>query len=283
MNGFWYSVEPKDALREDALSASEEVFHFRVQKTSEDSCVKLAKGMRFIWSATPELVAEKPSVGKRLLTWPFLECKRIDYGGREMSKAVLISIRPKWCEKIASGEKTVEVRKTRPKLETPFKCYIYRTKAAVSHIINGKWAKMEVGGTVIGEFTCDRIHKIQKRGIPENFDYCYLSLNRWGNDDIAAEIKVISASCVSREELNAYGAATPFLYGWHISDLKIYDTPKELSEFWFPPEKYCDKELCGGCPYDQVADVNGEYGFDCEWRRPLSRPPQNWCYVEEQK
>ena len=44
-----------------------------------------------------------------------------------MSKAVLISIRPQWCEKIASGEKTIEVRKTRPKLKTPFKCYIYCT------------------------------------------------------------------------------------------------------------------------------------------------------------
>lgn len=46
-----------------------------------------------------------------------------------MSKAVLISIRPGWCEKIANGEKTIEVRKTRPKLETPFKCYIYCTKS----------------------------------------------------------------------------------------------------------------------------------------------------------
>lgn len=42
--------------------------------------------------------------------------------------AVLISIRPKWCEKIISGEKTIEVRKTRPKMDTPFKCYIYCTK-----------------------------------------------------------------------------------------------------------------------------------------------------------
>ena len=42
-----------------------------------------------------------------------------------MSKAVLISIRPKWCEKIANGNKTIEVRKTRPKMDTPFKCYIY--------------------------------------------------------------------------------------------------------------------------------------------------------------
>ena len=45
-----------------------------------------------------------------------------------MSKAVLISIRPEWCDKIASGRKTIEVRKTKPKLDTPFKCYIYMTK-----------------------------------------------------------------------------------------------------------------------------------------------------------
>ena len=44
-------------------------------------------------------------------------------------KAVLMSIRPKWCELIANGKKTIEVRKTRPKMETPFKCYIYEAKA----------------------------------------------------------------------------------------------------------------------------------------------------------
>ena len=86
-----------------------------------------------------------------------------------MSKAVMISIRPKWCEKIASGEKTIEVRKTKPKLETPFKCYIYETQ--------GWWKRdglraFRLGGRVIGEFTCDRIYGIGKRGIPENFDYC---------------------------------------------------------------------------------------------------------------
>ena len=43
-------------------------------------------------------------------------------------KSVLISIKPKWCELIASGKKTVEVRKTRPKIETPFKVYIYETQ-----------------------------------------------------------------------------------------------------------------------------------------------------------
>ena len=49
-------------------------------------------------------------------------------------KAVLISIKPKWCDLIRRGRKTVEVRKTCPKLEVPFKVYIYCTKAP-QHLI----------------------------------------------------------------------------------------------------------------------------------------------------
>ena len=72
-----------------------------------------------------------------------------------MAKAVLISIRPEWCEKIARGEKTVEVRKTRPKLDTPFKCYIYCTKGNDARRLRGSWGK------VIGEFICDRVETIK--------------------------------------------------------------------------------------------------------------------------
>ena len=192
-----------------------------------------------------------------------------------MSKSVMLSIRPKWVEKIANGEKTIEVRKTRPKLETPFKCYIYCTgydalwvldaptrekysfMAVSAYLENPKGAN-KGNGKVIGEFTCDRIYEIRKRGIPENFDYCYLSLNEWGNDDIETEIRAISASCVSKEELNAYGAKAPLLYGWHISDLRIYDAPRELSEF----TGLRDTRF-GAAPYD------------------IKRAPQSWCYVEE--
>lgn len=78
-----------------------------------------------------------------------------------MSKAVLISIQPDWCKKILSGEKTVEVRKTRPKLETPFKVYIYCTKTAEGWLrtipVQG-WQRMD--GFVIGEFTCYKIDTI---------------------------------------------------------------------------------------------------------------------------
>ena len=171
-----------------------------------------------------------------------------------MAKAVLISIRPKWCEKIASGEKTIEVRKTRPKLKTPFKCYIYCSQSGdARRLVGGR-------GKVIGEFTCERIYEIGKRGIPENFDYCYLSLNEWGNDDIETEIKAISASCVSKEKLNAYGVKSSFLYGWHITDLKIYNTPCDLSRF----TGLRDTRF-GAAPYD------------------IKRAPQSWCYVEELK
>lgn len=206
-----------------------------------------------------------------------------------MSKAVMLSIRPKWVEKIASGEKTIEVRKTRPKLDTPFKCYIYCTLPKYPHedFIATDYPKPQFygGGKVIGEFTCDRIYGIGKRGIPENFDYCYLSLNEWGNDDIEVEIRAISASCVSKEELNTYGSKAPFLYGWHITDLKIYNTPKELSEFspvcrYKNDDKSCPSRRVA-CPY-QKYDYNPDGSINLvECGRTLERPPQSWCYVED--
>ena len=60
-----------------------------------------------------------------------------------MSKAVMLSIRPKWVEKIANGEKTIEVRKTRPKLDTPFKCYIYCTLQGCNEFF-----RVDLGGDV---------------------------------------------------------------------------------------------------------------------------------------
>ena len=205
-----------------------------------------------------------------------------------MSRAVLISIRPEWCEKIVGGEKTIEVRKTRPKLETPFKVYIYCTDGFGRNTVNIPITKEQLwqhyaetdsmeclncpigNQKVIGEFVCDDILKIDKRGmVEENFDYCYAALNEWGNDDIALYIKAVRRSCVPREQLNEYGKNVHFLYLWKISKLKIYETPKELSKFSRPFEicigKVCDEY---GCAY-------------CENGGHIKRPPQSWCYVEE--
>jgi predicted transcriptional regulator len=140
-------------------------------------------------------------------------------------KAVMISIQPKWVEKIASGEKTIEVRKTRPKIETPFKVYIYCTKGESLWLTQeGLKLKTELSGyllngKVIGEFVCDRIDKIKP--VYEFYDKIGYNL-----DD-----SQIKETCLTRQELKDYGKRKT-LYGWHISDLVIYDKPKELSEFY---------------------------------------------------
>ena len=198
--------------------------------------------------------------------------------------SVLLSVRPQWCELIANGKKTIEVRKTRPKLETPFKCYIYQTKPKdrlitimrdgdenYGEIYHGKPVFIKTYGEdywtgrnqkVIGEFVCDHI------------------TNLFTNSRFWLDEKAVEQACLTGEQIREYANGKD-AYGWHISALQIYDKPRELGEFYFPPEKYCEKELCGGCPHDQMPDVNGEYAYDCEWRRPITRAPQSWCYVEE--
>lgn len=178
-----------------------------------------------------------------------------------MSKDVMLSIRPKWCEKIASGEKTIEVRKTRPKLQTPFKCYIYCTmdhpyiSVSCGELDKLNYRTNTVGrcnGKVIGEFTCDRIYE-------------FAPLNH-APDDVEKQ------ACLTREEIVNYLKGTG--YGWHISDLKIYDKPRELREF---------KKSNRDCFY---ADL-GLAKRDCpDCKDPgcfLERPPQSWCYVEAMK
>lgn len=178
--------------------------------------------------------------------------------------SVMLSIKPQYCELIASGRKTIEVRKTKPKIETPFKCYIYETKGKTDTPFMDEDGHLDFHGRgqVIGEFICNRISTIIKRGINDNFDYCYESLNVFGNDDIGPEIREIEEACISKQELNAYGRNSHHLYGWHISDLVIYDKPKELKEFRSP----CDSKCDGICEYGCI--------------RIIKRPPQSWCYIE---
>lgn len=182
-------------------------------------------------------------------------------------KAVMISIQPKWVEKIVSGEKTIEVRKTAPKLETPFKCFIYMTQNGKMSDFDGDKNKLSVAtflrnsGKVIGEFMCDKIEKI-----PYFWEFPELGYDL--DDDQIVE------TCLTREELMNYGKRKP-LYGLHIFNLKIYDKPKELGEFRKPcSDKYIKKyKYCQGCKHGLCADL-----ADC-WNT-VNCPPQSWCYVE---
>lgn len=227
-------------------------------------------------------------------------------GQTAMSKAVLISIQPKWCELIASGKKTVEVRKTRPKLETPFKCYIYCTttgdlcyklkndgkiriiKNTLSMVkLFSRAHQPPLNGKVIGEFICKNISEYEAEFHED--DDCYQDIREIFRDDDVSddecrEYRILTSndddnpddcelckkSCLTFEKIKQYigfEAWCETFYGWHISDLVIYDKPRELSYFCKPVEcpRGLQKEECVGC-------------WDCE----IKRPPQSWCYVESE-
>lgn len=193
-----------------------------------------------------------------------------------MSKAVLISIRPRWCEKIINGDKTIEVRKTRPKLDTPFKCYIYCTLPKYPHedfiVTDYPMPQFYGGGKVVGKFTCDRIDWITHigyTGIPNLVETRICDAATMRTSPVGG---LLNAACLTPKMLNDY-LAWGDGYGWHISDLRIYDAPRELSEFRraCPNSWYC--ESCA-----MYWENNGTCGNES---LQLKRAPQSWCYVEE--
>lgn len=222
-----------------------------------------------------------------------------EVGKGEKMKSIMISIQPKWCAKIESGAKTIEVRKTRPKIETPFKCYIYCTKGKdillqvmkdgdenYGEIYHGKpvfikipdkYYKFEQSGKVIGEFVCDRI--ICSQAYYDDSGKCHLT-NLFGID--------IERTCLTEHEIFNYIIGKNKKIGtgwlWHISELKIYDRPKELGEngdFKFPcvrgGEDFYTHRKCMDCKY--ACRWAGTMEIYCD--RWVTRPPQSWCYVEE--
>lgn len=206
-------------------------------------------------------------------------------------KSVLISIRPQWCEKIANGEKTIEVRKTAPK-EVPFKAYIYCTSSNVHDCIlidksglvltyatNHKTAIVDSGycgnGKVIGEFVCDKVDEYNfHEGLTE-FNSMWLPSRIYGSYLIFADD--YKAMCLSYDEVKNYGKGKT-LYGWHISDLKIYDKPKKMSEFFTIVD---ESDCCCGCVWHETPLDEMPCRTCTSERKYLYRPPQSWQYVEE--
>lgn len=181
-----------------------------------------------------------------------------------MNKAVLISIKPHWCDLIRSGRKNMEIRKNRPRFDTPFKVYIYET------LNDGRGR-----GMVIGAFICDRIWKITP---PGSFSI------RNG----------VSGCCLTYDEVKEYAGwnniAVPHdrlrdLYGWYISDLKIYDKPRDLDEFsrfgflgMGRSDCVCGNWRCENYEPSESYMIPPTCKIDgCS----ICRPPQSWCYVQE--
>lgn len=190
-------------------------------------------------------------------------------------KAVLLSIRPNWCKLIWSGMKTVEVRKTRPKLETPFKVYIYCTGHDGWIMKLPKAGVQKMDSRVIGEFTCSYIAPIFRAaawnpGEPAKlYARCADGCCRKGYTD-----QLLRDACLNRADVEKYFGGLNGLvgYGWRISDLKIWDEPVRLKDF-------CGIQPCNGkCRTCRRMDVKtGE----CKGENlGIDRPPQSWYYVE---
>lgn len=230
-------------------------------------------------------------------------------------KKILLSVHPKWCKMIFNGKKTIEVRRTRPKLEPPFEVLVYctkhkltKTKCMHSYLHKNEpkacgergvietWS--EIGdvqvnfnlaetyrsygmhGKVIGSFICDEIYAFFPWGAGiacEDID---------GN--LLPADKVCKETCLTGDEIYKYllgnGKETfkGYGYGWHITAPKLFDKPKELSDFYIPCKWY---EKGNGCPedcglFDYEGHIDRADDF-CEGKRPITRPPQSWAYIEE--
>lgn len=169
-------------------------------------------------------------------------------------KAILMSIKARHNRNIESGAKTSELRTKPPKIALPFKVYTYESGFDGRHKVVNEW--------ICRDITDWRICM----GIP-----AHLPLR----------------ACVEPWEIKEYsGKDYKDISEMRISDLKIYDTPKELGEFFTACHKL-DGDRCDDCPHLRVELCHYLYGDDIDvWcgvdnKKPITRPPQSWCYVEE--
>ena len=216
-------------------------------------------------------------------------------------REILISIQPQWVEKILNGEKTIEIRKTMPKCELPCKVYIYCTKGKNSLIgitrkgeelpySDGQIADKDVFytipktpierwrelGKVVAEFTLnsiDIIPTVKEKKNGASYQYHIVS------EDI------LNKSCLKQEEILEYTNGKD-LYAWHIDNLKIYDKPKDLSEFREPDfyrdcQKECNDMERMRCSTQDSHKVDIRCGWCRRKGKTLTRPPQSWCYIEK--
>lgn len=181
-------------------------------------------------------------------------------------REVLASLKPYYYYLVSEGIKEIEVRKTIPKAaDWNRDAWFYMSKdeksfAKIPKEYQEKYRKHF--GKVGLKFVCDKITDISVVVRNCNEDY-----NRVYHNDES------KGSCLTWKELQEYGKGKT-LYGWHITDLKIYDKTKELSEFkkagFLTEEEWLFKLYPNThCHYEAWAKK-----FD------ITRPPQSWCYVE---
>jgi predicted transcriptional regulator len=164
-------------------------------------------------------------------------------------KSILMSIQPKWVKKIISGELTNLVRKFVPKCGVPFKVLMYET----------------LGKTI----------KTKYKDLTSFDDDYRVITEREGRGQVVGEI-IIDEVKKDGEHWQLYKDTVKSkrdIYAWHISDLKVYDKPKEIGEFYRCSDGKCQSYNCKS-KYCGIV-------IECGNLEQLTRPPQSWQYVQE--
>lgn len=211
-------------------------------------------------------------------------------------KSILISIKPEWVAKILNGDKTIEIRKTMPKTELPCKVYIYCTKnknrPLAFHETTQRYhtfpinVSNKLNGKVVAEFTLNKIDTIE---ICDPFVFRNNEQEDWWwfKSNACLDCEQIMSYIGYGSDHDGWGNEYDKGYAWHIDNLKIYDKPKELSDFHKP---LSDKDFeegnysleCAGEVACMDWPEGSEYCADCIYggAKPLTKAPQSWCYVE---
>ena len=181
---------------------------------------------------------------------------------------ILASLKPYYYYLIGERKKTIEVRKSALKnLPQDIVFYMSKDEKSFAKIPKEFQEKYrEHFGKVGLAIVCD---KITRYNCDKNFDEYFIA-------GYIGAYMPLKEMCLTNKDLIEYGKGKT-LYGWHISDLKIYDKPKELSEFYRPCNYSgicysCNRFRPNGTPNDEPNDFcDGE----------ITRPPQSYMYVEE--
>ncbi len=183
-------------------------------------------------------------------------------------KSVLRSAKPYWIYLVLTGKKKIEVGKDCPKSEDwnrTVELYCSKDKKSFNRIpeADREWMRKYLG-KVACRFVCDRIYDIQPHWDIPDFVNQYECGWKYCEADV----------CLTFEELKVY-LGNKGGYGWHISDLKIYDKPKELKEFRKAGFMTEDQWL-----YALYSNTHCHYSA---WAKKfeITRAPQSWCYVDE--
>ena len=199
-------------------------------------------------------------------------------------KSILISIKPKYVADILNGKKTIEIRKTKPNVDLPIDVYIYCTKGKEKLFYSPREKRYKTNcfsksfrdlnknnpnifnGKVVAKFTLNKVEEV----FDDEDSTC------WFTDTLNKPLQLQRKSCLDYVDISNYFNGN-IGYAWHISNLVIFDKPKELSEF--KTLKRAKATDCFVCDVYQLTEMC--IGNRCLLPKPLTKAPQSWCYVEE--